>query len=72
MIKKKNSEIFPLLKDNKLWMGYSIHSGDREFRVPDDYPLTADHITPWSKGGHTTLDNGQMLCRDHNLQKSNI
>ena len=34
-------EIFPLLKDNKLWMGYSIHSGDREFRVPDDYPLNA-------------------------------
>ena len=22
-------------------MGYSIHSGDREFRVPDDYPLDA-------------------------------
>ena len=34
-------EIFPLIKDNKLWMGYSIHSGDREFRVPEDYPLTA-------------------------------
>lgn len=34
-------EVFPLIKDNKLWMGYSIHSGDREFRVPDDYPLMA-------------------------------
>ncbi len=34
-------EIFALIKDNKLWMGYSIHSGDREFRVPDDYPLNA-------------------------------
>ena len=34
-------EVFPLIKENKLWMGYSIHSGDREFRVPDDYPLTA-------------------------------
>ena len=34
-------EIFPLIKENKLWLGYSIHSGDREFRVPDDYPLTA-------------------------------
>ena len=32
--------------------------------------MHADHIIPWSKGGHTTLDNGQMLCRDHNLQKS--
>lgn len=34
-------EIFPLLKDNKMWLGQSIHSGDREFRVPDSYPLNA-------------------------------
>jgi hypothetical protein len=34
-------EIFPLVKENKLWMGVSIHSGDREFRVPDHYPLKA-------------------------------
>lgn len=34
-------EIFPLIKDNKLWWGYSIHSGDREFRVPDNYTLEA-------------------------------
>jgi hypothetical protein len=34
-------EVFPLIKDNKIWLGYSIHSGDREFRVPDDYPLDA-------------------------------
>lgn len=32
--------------------------------------MHADHILPWSKGGHTTLDNGQMLCREHNLLKS--
>ena len=34
-------EIFPLLKDNKMWLGQSIHSGDRAFYVPDDYPLKA-------------------------------
>lgn len=34
-------EIFPLIKDNKLWLGASIHSGDRKFYVPDDYPLHA-------------------------------
>lgn len=34
-------EIFKLIKENKLWLGASIHSGDREFGVPDDYPLTA-------------------------------
>lgn len=34
-------EIFPLIKDNKMWYGVSISSGDREFRIPDDYPLKA-------------------------------
>ncbi|MBU4481868.1 adenine-specific methyltransferase EcoRI family protein, partial [Patescibacteria group bacterium] len=34
-------EIFKLIKDNKIWLGHSIHSGDREFGVPDDYPLNA-------------------------------
>lgn len=33
--------------------------------------MQADHIKPWSKGGHTTPDNCQMLCRDCNLKKSN-
>ena len=32
--------------------------------------MHADHIVPWSKGGHTNLENGQMLCREHNLMKS--
>jgi len=34
-------EIFKLIKDNKIWMGPSIESGDREFGVPDHYPLNA-------------------------------
>jgi hypothetical protein len=34
-------EIFPLIKSNKLWLGATIHSGDREFRVPDHYPIKA-------------------------------
>lgn len=34
-------EIFPYMKDNQLWLGVSIHSGDRMFYVPDDYPLNA-------------------------------
>ena len=33
--------IFPLIRDNRMWYGPSISSGDREFGVPDDYPLTA-------------------------------
>ena len=34
-------EIFPLIRDNKLWLGFSIQSGDRKFYVPEDYPLLA-------------------------------
>ena len=34
-------EIFKLIKENKMWLGPSIHSGDREFGVPKNYPLTA-------------------------------
>lgn len=34
-------EIFPYIKNNKLWWGNSIHSGDRQFFVPDNYELNA-------------------------------
>lgn len=34
-------EIFPLFRDNKVWYGDSIRSGDRKFFVPDSYPLNA-------------------------------
>ena len=34
-------EIFPLIKENLIWLGQSIHSGDREFQVPASYPLKA-------------------------------
>ncbi|MFA6128799.1 MAG: adenine-specific methyltransferase EcoRI family protein [Bacteroidales bacterium] len=38
-IKYKN--LFPLIQNNKVWLGPSIRSGDREFQVPDEYPLNA-------------------------------
>jgi len=34
-------EVFPLIRENKIWLGASIHSGDRKFYVPDTYPLNA-------------------------------
>ncbi|MHC6203622.1 adenine-specific methyltransferase EcoRI family protein [Breznakiellaceae bacterium SP9] len=34
-------EVFPLIKENKVWLGPSISSGDREFGVPEEYPLYA-------------------------------
>lgn len=33
--------------------------------------MEADHVTAWSKGGSTTADNCQMLCRTHNRGKGN-
>ena len=34
-------EIFPLIKNNLIWLGPSITSGDRKFWVPDNYELRA-------------------------------
>ena len=34
-------EVFPMIKDNKMWMGPSIYGGEREFGTPKDYPLMA-------------------------------
>ena len=34
-------EIFSRIKSNDIWLGPSIKSGDREFGVPDHYPLDA-------------------------------
>lgn len=32
--------------------------------------MEGDHIIPWSQGGKTTEDNGQMLCKNCNRTKS--
>ena len=38
----------------------------KHFRLDE---MEADHIVPWSRGGKTNLDNGQMLCRKCNNDK---
>jgi len=48
-------EIFPLVKENKIWIGPSIHSGDREFQVPQSYPLNA--------AGFRIDENGNRFIR---------
>ena len=48
-------EIFTLIKNDKLWLGYSIHSGDREFKVPNDYELNAS--------GSRIDENGNKFIR---------
>ena len=37
----KYKVVFPHFQANTLWLGPSITSGDREFQVPDSYPLDA-------------------------------
>ena len=32
--------------------------------------MEGDHITPWVEGGKTSIDNGQMLCKNCNRRKS--
>ncbi len=34
-------EVFKLFKENRVWLGKTIHSGDRKFWVPEDYPMNA-------------------------------
>lgn len=48
-------EVFPLIKNNNIWLGESIHSGDREFGVPDSYPLNA--------AGYRIDENGNKFIR---------
>ncbi|GMO51935.1 MAG: hypothetical protein Pg6C_17050 [Treponemataceae bacterium] len=48
-------EIFALFKENKIWLGQSIHSGDREFGVPENYPLEA--------AGFRVAENGEKYIR---------
>lgn len=48
-------EVFPLFMRNEMWLGASIHSGDRKFGVPKDYPLNAT--------GCGVDENGQRFIR---------
>ncbi len=66
-------EVFPLFKDNKVWYGETIRSGDRKFYVPDTYPLNASGCGVDETGRRfirvkgvrwfTNLDNGRR--HDH-------
>lgn len=48
-------DVFQYFKENRLWYGVSIHSGDREFQVPDSYPLQA--------AGFRVDENGNKFIR---------
>ncbi|MCR5424661.1 MAG: adenine-specific methyltransferase EcoRI family protein [Bacteroidales bacterium] len=67
-------EVFPLIIDNKLWLGPSITSGDRKFHVPDDYPLNAATCGIDSDGRHFIRVKGVRWFTnlDHNKRHEEL
>lgn len=79
-------EIFPLIKNNEMWLGPSISSGDREFEVPEDYPLKAAGWRISDSGKHyirvkgirwfTNIENGHrhkplsLMSMRENIERS--
>ena len=40
-------------------------------KIWDLKEMEADHVNAWSKGGASTIDNCEMLCKPHNAAKGN-
>jgi hypothetical protein len=49
----------------------AIGAGPNSNRTYKLNEMDADHVTAWSKGGQSTLDNCEMLCITHNRAKGN-
>lgn len=49
----------------------AIGTGNNRTRIYKLSEMDADHVTAWSKGGATSIDNCQMLCKTHNRAKGN-
>lgn len=46
------------------------HDANRD-RIYKESEMDADHVTAWSRGGATSEENCQMLCKTHNRAKGN-
>ncbi|MCC8119942.1 MAG: DUF262 domain-containing protein [Bacteroidales bacterium] len=49
----------------------AIGSDSNKTRIWKLSEMDADHVTAWSKGGATSEENCQMLCKTHNRAKGN-
>ena len=49
----------------------AIGNDSNKLRIWKLNEMDADHVTAWSKGGETNIDNCQMLCKTHNRAKGN-
>ena len=48
-----------------------LEGGTNKTRIWKLSEMDADHVTAWSKGGETSIENCQMLCKTHNRAKGN-
>ena len=49
----------------------AIGSNANKIRIYSINEMDADHVTAWSKGGATSIENCEMLCKTHNCVKGN-
>lgn len=49
----------------------ALGNDNNKARIWELKEMDADHVTAWSKGGSTDIDNCQMLCQTHNRAKGN-
>lgn len=74
--KKDSQRLFSAEERYVLWerqKGMCLATGEPipESEINDDSKWAADHITPYSKGGLTSIENGQLINKLANLKKSN-
>lgn len=72
--KAKNDEFYTQLSDNDKRNVYEKQNGIcpicGKYHTIEE--MEGDHIVAWSKGGKTTIDNLQMLCKKCNREKGNV
>ena len=49
----------------------AIGNNSNKTKIWEQKEMDADHVTAWSKGGATDIDNCEMLCVTHNRAKGN-
>ena len=73
---KDENRLFNKTERYQLWKkqnGTCTETGKSipESEINDDSKWAADHIVPFSKGGKTVIENGQLIDKMANLRKSN-
>ena len=49
----------------------ALGNDNNKNRIYKQNEMDADHVTAWSNGGATDIDNCTMLCKTHNRAKGN-